>query len=217
MRKSLLALAPAALLAVSAVCASAAPNQPAPPQAAPGDHQLAVGVVNVTTVYLQMKEPKKLTEAMRAQQEQLAKEQQQKEAALNDMMKRRADFKPGSAQFDDETRKIEDEQVKYQVWVATARAQLERQQKKNLKQIFDHIQQATREVAQQMHLNLVIADQSPEIGPDLSAIPAQELRQMLATRAVLYYDKKADITDEVLTRVEANYANANGAAAAGGK
>jgi Skp family chaperone for outer membrane proteins len=214
MRKSYLALAATALIALTAIPAPAAPNQPAPPQPAANDHQVAIGVVNVTTIYLAMKEPKKLTEAMRAQQEQLAKEQQQREGALNDMVKHRGEFKPGSAQFDAETKQIEDEQVKYQIWVATARAQLERQQKKNLKQIFDHIQQATREIAQQLHLNVVIADQSPEIGPDLNGINVQDLSQRLASRAVLYYDKKADITDEVLTRVEANYANGAGAAGA---
>jgi len=215
MPKMLLALASTTVIVMTAIPGLSAPNPQAPLPPAANDHQIAIGVVNVTTVYLQMKEPKKLSEAMHSQQEQLQKEQQQREQALSDMVKRRNDFKPGSAQFDDETRKIEDEQVKYQVWVATARAQLDRQAKKNLKQIFDHIQQATRDVAQQMHLNVVIADQSPEIGPDLSAVSVQELSQRLSSRAVLYYDKKADITDEVLTRVEANLAN--GAAAAGAK
>lgn len=206
MRKTHFAFAALAVTAVAALCAQAAPGQ-APPAGA-NNHVLAVGVVNVTYVAHHMKEPQKLTQDLKAQSDQLAKEQQQRQQALSDLVKRRNDFKPGSAQYEKISNDIDDEQIKYQVWVATARAQLERQEKKNLKQIFDHIRQATAEVAQQMQLNLVVADQSPEIGPDLSRVSPELLQQALSTSAVLYADKKADITEEVLTRVEADYANA---------
>lgn len=203
---------PALTLAALAVLPAGAAGNPA------NDHLLAVGVVNVSKVFHNMQETKKSDTDFRAQNEQLVQQQKQKEAEIQDLAKRRADFKPGSAQWQDVTNQIDQKSADLEVWARVKKAQLERQFKQNMKALYDHIAQATAEVAQQQHLNLVIADQSPEfIGPNLDSITTQRLDEILSSRAVLYSDKKADITDDVLTRVEANYANANRAAGAGGK
>ena len=48
-----------------------------------------------------------------------------------------------------------------------ANLKLERWYKQSLKGMYDHIAEATAQVAQKENLDLVIADQSPDIGPDL--------------------------------------------------
>jgi Skp family chaperone for outer membrane proteins len=211
MRRIHLALAALTLMSLAALPAQAAPGQ------APGnpanDHLLTIGVVNVSKVFHNMQETKKSDADFHTQNDQLVQQQKQKEAEIQDLAKRRADFKPGSAQWQDVTNQIDQKSADLEVWVRVKKAQLERQFKLNMKTLYDHIAQATAEVAQQEHLNLVIADQSPEfIGPNLDAITTQRLDEILSARAVLYADKKADITDEVLTKVEANFANANRAA-----
>jgi hypothetical protein len=52
----------------------------------------------------------------------------------------------------------------------------------------------------------VLADESPDIGPDMDKVTSQQLQAVLASRAVLFANKKADITQEVLTTVEFNFA-----------
>jgi Skp family chaperone for outer membrane proteins len=87
--------------------------------------------------------------------------------------------------------------------------QLERWYKQSLKGMYDHMADAAAQVASQQHLDLVIADQSPEIGPDLEKANIGQLEAALAARAVLFANKKADITEDVLTVVEANFAKQN--------
>lgn len=210
MRRSHLALAALTLAALAFVRAGAAPGN------APNDHMLTIGVVNVYKVFHNMQETKKSDADFRAQNEQLVQQQKQKEAEIQDLAKRRGDFKPGSAQWQDVTNQIDQKSAELEAWTRVKKTQSERMFKQNMKTLYDHIAQATAEVAQQQHLNLVIADQSPEfIGPNLDAVTTQRLDEILSARAVLYADKKADITDDVLTRVEADFANANRAAGVG--
>lgn len=211
MRRTHLALAALTMATLAALLAQAAPGQA--PANTTNDHMLKIGVVNVYRVFHNMQETKKSDTDFHTQNDQLVQQQKQKEAEIQDLAKRRQDFKPGSAQWQDVTNQIDQKSAELDVWMRVKKAQLERQFKLNMKTLYDHIAQATAEVAQQDHLNLVIADQSPEfVGPNLDAITTQRLDEILSARAVLYADKKADITDEVLTKVEANFANANRAA-----
>jgi Skp family chaperone for outer membrane proteins len=179
----------------------------APAQAAPGDHQLAIGVVNTTHVLRTMQETKKLDADFRAQNTGLAQQQRQKEQELQQLQEyREQNLKPGSQQYNDKSEEIDRKRAELEVWKQMSNLQLERAYKQSLKGIYDHIAAAAAQVADQQHLDLVIADQTPEIGPDLEKANVNQLQAALAARAVLFANKKADITEDVLTVVEANFA-----------
>ena len=200
----------AALIAGATLVASwdCSPAQAAP--AAAGDHQLAVGVVNTTRVLRTMQETKKLDADFRGQNTALAQQQRQKEVEIEELQKHRdGNLKPGSQQWNDETESIDKKRAELEVWKRMSTVQLERSYKISLKGIYDHIAAASEQVATQQHLDLVIADQSPEIGPDLEAADVRALQAALAARAVLFSNKRADITEDVLTVVEANFAKQN--------
>lgn len=178
------------------------------PGQAAGGHQLSVGVVNTTKILRSMQETKKLDTDFRGKQSELGRQQQQKEQELADLQKHRDNnLKPGSQQYRDETATMQQKRVELEVWKQMSSLQLEQWYKESLKGVFDHITQATAQVATQQNIDLVIADQSAEIGPDLEKVNVQQLQAVLASRAVLYADKKADITEDVLTVVEKNYAS----------
>jgi Skp family chaperone for outer membrane proteins len=85
--------------------------------------------------------------------------------------------------------------------------ELDREKKKALIEQYRHVNEAVETIANQQHLDLVVSDYTPEIvGPDLDGIPQQQLEQLVLQRAVLFAGKKADITEEVLTLVDANFA-----------
>jgi Skp family chaperone for outer membrane proteins len=203
--------APAAALITGAallVCWNSCRAQAAAPAA--GDHVLSIGVVNTTRVLRTMQETKKLDGDFRAQQSNLGQQQHQKEAEIEDLQKHRdTNLKPASQQWNDETESIDRKRAELEVWKQMSTVQLQRSYKVSLKGIYDHIAAAAEQVALQQHLDLVIADQTPEIGPDLEAADVRSLQAALAARAVLFSDKKADITDDVLIAVEANYAKQN--------
>lgn len=193
-----------ALLAGVALLACWCPAEP--PAAAGGGHQLSIGVVNTTRVLRAMQETKKLDADFRGKQSEVAQQQQQRESEIQDLQKHRDNnLKPGSPQFRDESAKILQKRSELEVWKQMSSLQLEDWYKESLKGVYDHIAQATAQVAVQDNIDLVIADQSPEIGPDLDKVNVQQLQAALASRAVLYANKKADITDEVLSTVELNF------------
>jgi Skp family chaperone for outer membrane proteins len=183
-----------------------------PAQAAPADHLLSIGVVNTTRVVRTMQETKKLDADFRAQNTGLAQQQRQKEAEIQQLQDHRDNnLKPLSQQYNDETEAIDKKRAELEVWKQMSNIQLERAYKVSLKGLYDHIAAAAAQVAEQQHLDLVIADQTPEIGPDLEKANVNQLQAALAARAVLFANKKADITEDVLTVVEANFARQGGA------
>jgi Skp family chaperone for outer membrane proteins len=178
------------------------------------DHQLAIAVVRTEKIVRQMQELKKYQDDLRVRVRDLQQQQQQRELELQDLQKHRdVNDKQGSQQWIDDTNAFDDKASKLEAWGNLSKTQLERWKVQRIKDMFDHLAAATAQVAEQQHLDLVIADQSPSIGPDLDQVTAEKLQGLLAMRAVLFATKKVDITEDVLTVVEANYAR--GAAASG--
>jgi len=183
---------------------------PAPGANSANDHLLRIGVVRVGQIYHSMQEGKKFEAEFRNRRSQLQQDQQKRTDELNQLVSQREQLKPGSAQWNDLRAQIDQKTAELEIAKQMAQLQLDRYRKTSVKQAYDHIADAVAAIAEQQHLDLVIADSSPEfLGPDLDAIPYAQLDQMLAARAVLFANKKADITDEVLLMVDANFAKQN--------
>lgn len=172
-----------------------------------GDHVLAIGVIRTGEIMRNMAEMKKFQTDGRARLTELQQQQQQRELELQDLQKHRDNnLKQGSQQWVDETSKIDTKTAELNIWKQVSSMQLERWQKTTVKEMYDHVAAATAQVAEAQHLDLVIADESPEIGPDMDKVSSAQLEAALASRAVLFANKKADITQDVLTQVDANFA-----------
>lgn len=171
------------------------------------DHLLAIGVIRTGEIMRNMAEMKKFQTDGRARLTELQQQQQQRELELQDLQKHRDNnLKQGSQQWIDETNKIDQKTAELNIWKQVSSVQLERWQKQTVKDMFDHVAAATAQVAEAQHLDLVIADQSPDIGPDMDKVSSAQLEAALGSRAVLFANKKADITQDVLTQVDANFA-----------
>jgi Skp family chaperone for outer membrane proteins len=185
------------------------------PARAAGDHPIAIGVVRTGDVIRGMAEMKKMQADGRAKLAELQQKEQQLEKELQALQQHRDNqVKPGSQQFIDESNQIDQKQVELQMWGQVSSMQLDRWKKQVMKDIYDHVAAATAQVAEHQQLDLVIADENPEIGPDMDKVTSQQLQAILASRAVLFCNKKADITADVAAQVEANFAKPGQAAGA---
>ena len=88
-----------------------------------------------------------------------------------------------------------------------------------MKNLFDKIVAATTAVAQQKGLDLVLADQRPDLPENLGQISVDQLRAILNGRNVLFSSEKVDVTQAVIAELDAKYKAGGGgppAPAAGG-
>lgn len=183
------------------------PSRGADQPPAHNDHLLAVGIVHIEDILNNMAEMKKFHTDGQGRLTELRQQQQQFEVELQDIQKHRDNnLKQGSQQWIDETNKLDDKAAKLEIWKQVAQLQLDRWQKQTLTAMYDHISAAAAQVAESQHLDLIIADQSSHIGPDMDKVDMAKLLPALQSRLVLFANKRADITQDVLTQVDANFA-----------
>jgi Skp family chaperone for outer membrane proteins len=206
------------MAAVAALLAHAA-NGPGPSgQAVGGDnHQLNIAVINVSSVFKNMKESVELNKAIATKANARRDEVEKRRQEIQDLIRHREDFKPGSPQWLATSEDIDKKSAEADVWVRVSQLKLEREQKQMLRNLFEKIQRACEQIAQREKLDLVLANRAVDfVGPNLDGVNYERLSDLLGQQSVMYSSKKADITNEVLTLLDAEYARQAGGQAAGG-
>jgi len=196
------ALASLALL----LSCSIAGAQAQPPTAA-NDHNLKVAVVRVSYIYRNMQESAQAFQNLKARVGQMQQEEGARRKALEDLDNQLKQLKPGSPQWVSMRNQLDDKKFELDSWGKKMQLELDREKKSVLMDQYRHVNEAVQNIAEQQHIDLVISDYTPEIvGPDFDGIPQDRLEQLILSRAVLFAGKKADITQEVLTILDANFA-----------
>jgi len=141
----------------------------------------------------------------------------EKENNLKAMQAALGYLKSDSDQYADQQQKLVKASIEYKVWVQEEQLDLDRTQKTKMKALFDEIQDAIAQVAQKDGISLVIADQRPQIPDNLEDVTIQELQARISQRTVLFSDQSRDISGEVITLLDKNYAAKTAAPAAPAK
>ena len=174
---------------------------------AANDHTLKIAIVRVGYIYRNMQESAQSFQTLRGRVGQMQQEEAARRKAIDDLNNQLTQLKPGSPQWITMRNQLDDKKFELDSWGKKMQLELDRDKKAALMEQYRHVNEAVQTVATQMNLDLVISDYTPEIvGPDFDAIPQQQLEQIVLTRAVLFAGKKADITQEVLTVLDANFA-----------
>ena len=192
-RRSILAFAFAAVSALVAAPFAAAQDVP------------RIAVVNPAKVFNEMQETKDLKQKMEADRKTITDEGQRRGQEVEDAKKRRALFNEGTDDFNKANKEYLEKVIAAQAWQELIKADLQRQQKSQMKNLFEKIEQATKEVAEAKKLDLVIVEQKTDLPSDLDQINVDQLRGLINQRTVLYNNGRLDITSEVLARVDAKY------------
>lgn len=170
------------------------------------DHLLRIGVVDAGKVYDSMTELKDLAAAVRQKRAELTDEGSKRVAELQGLDGQMRQLKDDSPQWNEVRRQLEEKNAAMKVQQELWRSQLQRMERDALKTAHKRVVKAAGEVAGVEQLDLVIADADPDLSTtNTEQYVGVEFKQLLLSRAVFYSGPKADLTQKVLTRVEADY------------
>jgi Skp family chaperone for outer membrane proteins len=167
-----------------------------------------IGTVNPAKVFNEMQETKDLKQKMESDRQSIQAEAKRRADDLEEAKKARALFNEGSEDFNKKNQEMIRKAVELQVWQEMIKADLARQQKSQMKNLFEKIEQATKEVAESKKLDLVLVEQKIDLPSDpntMEQINVDQLRNLINQRSVMYSNGKFDITNDVLANVDAKY------------
>jgi Skp family chaperone for outer membrane proteins len=192
-----LALAAAVTLAAAVRTAPAAD----PPGGTPN-----IAIANLDKIRDSLAEWKDVRAQMDLEANNVKQEAQQKETNLKAEKDALAFLNSNTQAYVDKNAQYEHDNIEAQIWLKEKQNSLDRNLKSHLKQIFLEIQDAVAQVAQKDGYSLVIADQRPAIPDNIEDMTLNELQGRISTRSVLFSDQSRDISGEVITLLDKNYA-----------
>jgi len=186
------------VVALLAVCSWAVPAARA--------QNIKIATVNAAKVFNEIQEKKDLAAKMESDQKGLQAADLDKKTKLKDLQSARDALKPDAPQYEQANKDLMQEAVAYEVWQRIQTANIQRMQKQQMLNIFNKITTATATVATQKGLDLVIAEQRPEIqDAALEQMNVDQLRLMINQRNVLYSTPNVDISNDVIAAMDAAY------------
>lgn len=165
---------------------------------------LRLGTANPAKVFNDMQETKDLKEKMDAEGKNLINEGNAREEEIRGLQAAIKILSPGSPQYQEKQKELFKKAIDLDVWKKVNQAQLQQNQKLQMKLLFDKITEATKAVAQQEKLDLVIAETNVEF-PDIDQMNVDQLRALINQRNVLFNSGKFDISEKITTKLNADY------------
>ena len=137
-----------------------------------------------------------------------AAEAERKRASVEAKRKNLLALKPESAEFAQLEQEITRMEIEYEVWAAHQEQALKRDHKRWLMRIYKNVKDGVAQIALGSKIDLVLTyDQLTEDAPDSIA-----LRQQILLQKIIYFDDRIDLTQAVLSQVNAKYEADGGAA-----
>lgn len=177
-------------------------------------NQLPIAVVNMPVVSERYQKTADLESRFAAVRQQLSARRDEMTNKAN-LLKRslQEELRPGTEAYDARLRELVILEAEMKAFVDIETAKVERGLAQALREIYNDIKLAVQSVAQSKGLVLVVAtDQLP----DVPAESARQLREQIMFQKVLYWEPSVDITDEVISALNAKYLAERGQAPAGG-
>ena len=188
----------ATALAIFLTCANAA-------QAQEAAGTVKVAIASPARIFNEMQETKDLKAKMETERKTLEGTEKEKRDKLNALKADRDALKPDSPQYHERNKELVQAAIEFEVWGKMMQAEVQRNQKQQMKHLYDLIEVAVGEVAKQKGIDLVIADQRADMPENLESVNVDQLRAIINQRDVLYSVPKVDITNDVIASLDAAY------------
>jgi Skp family chaperone for outer membrane proteins len=168
--------------------------------------EVKIAVANAGKVFSEIKEKKDWEAKMLADQKTLQDEAFTKQQKVKSLTEQRDNLRTDSPQYAEKDKELQTAKIDLEVWAQIQQAEAQRTNKIQTKALFDKIVNAVAEVATQKGVDLVLADQHPEV-PDnfMEQATLEQVRALLGQRNVLYSSPAVDITQDVITSMDAKY------------
>jgi Skp family chaperone for outer membrane proteins len=169
---------------------------------------LKIAVANAGKIFSDIKEKKDWEQKMQADEKTLQDTAFTKQQHVKDLQSQRDNLRTDSPQYADKDKELQTAAIDLKVWAEIQQAEQQRTNKIQTKALFDKIVNAVAQVATQKGFDLVLADQHPEV-PDnfMDQASLEQVRALLGQRNVLYSSPQVDITQDVITAMDAKYAS----------
>jgi Skp family chaperone for outer membrane proteins len=165
-----------------------------------------IATVNTAKVFREMLETKDLKQKMEADAKAMNDEKARRDADLQQAQKDRDLYNEGSAEYDKASRTLIEKAIATKVWTELRNLDLTREQKVQMRNLYNKINDAVEEIARKKKLDIVLVDQGIELPADnMEKMTIDQLHQLINQRSVMYNSKRLDISDEVLAAVDAKY------------
>ena len=167
--------------------------------------QIKIATVNAAKVFNEIQETKDLKSKMENDQKNLQAQDLEKKTKLKDLQSARDALKTDAPQYNDANKQLMQAAIDYEVWQRIQGADIQRLQKQQMLAIFNKITTSVAEVATQKGLDLVIAEQKPEVPDNLDQINVDQVRLLINQRNVLYSTPAVDVSNDVIASMDAKY------------
>jgi len=164
-----------------------------------------VGICNPAKVFSDCQEVKDLRAKMEQQQKLLGQQKLERQQKLKDIQNARDALKPDAPAYGDKNRELVQAAIEYKTWEQITQLDADREQKQQMLSIFNRITAIIAEVATSKQVDVVIAEQRPELPENLEQITLDQLRAVIISRNVLFSNPAIDITNDVTAAMDAKY------------
>lgn len=168
-----------------------------------------VAIANPGRIFSEMQELKDLRGKMDSEKKLLEGVDREKREQVRAIEAARDALKVETLQYQEKNAELLKVSIEYETWGRLNNANFQREQKLQLKLIYQKIEEAVAEVAKQKGFDLVISDQRSEMPGEIDRLNIEQLRAIINSRAVLYAGEKADISNDVLALLDAKYRGAS--------
>jgi Skp family chaperone for outer membrane proteins len=164
-----------------------------------------IAVANPVKIFNDLQETKDLRAKMDNDQKQAETLRVQKTSHLKDTKEQRDSYDQKSAKYNEMNQKYLAEAIELDTWSKITAVQLQNDQKQKIADLYAKILRGIATVATAQKVDLVLADQAPQLPDNLESIDVNQLRAILGSRNILYFGAGADITDAVVTEMDKSY------------
>ena len=185
-----------ALVGLSVACA-------APLVSAEGTPRIAV--VRPLQIMKDSAEYKEHLTNFETETEKLTATHDKKKHDIDAMTAQLKQLNPAHPSYSELSAKIEQASIELDAWQRIVTRDGERERKQMLREIFHHLQAATAKVAKAQQIDLVLTQGEDDL-PNIETLDYQALVMNIAGRSVLFSTNTVDISNAVLTQVDADYA-----------
>jgi len=164
-----------------------------------------IAIANTARIFSEMQETKDLKAKLEGKRKDIETEEGDRRAKINAMQAGLKEIAPDNPQYAASQNALDQAMADFESWGKLVQLQAEREQKNTMIMLFNQIQAAVTQIARQDGIDIVLADQGPDL-TNTEGMSFDQLRAVINQKQVLFTSKKADISDEVLTLLDAEYA-----------
>ncbi len=164
-----------------------------------------VAVVDTAKVFNQMRETRDLKVKLDADRKTIEQTDRQKGEEVRAKKDARDQLKPDSPQFQARNEEYLKAAIEYKAWQEMTKMEMDRAQKTQIRSLYGKIQEAVNAVAKDRGLDLVLVQTTIDFPPSVDQITVEQLNRLISQQNVLYVSPSADISTDVIAKLDATY------------